>query len=55
MIEKTKIAKPINVRIKYKVQVGLVSWGMVRCGTGGVPGVYTNVSYFMDWILDNID
>ena len=36
-------------------QIGLVSFGLPHCGTAGVPGVYTNVAYFMEWILDNLD
>ena len=38
----------------YSVQIGIVSWGLPECGTAGAPGVYTNVGYFMNWILDNI-
>ncbi|KAG5307809.1 PEX16 protein, partial [Pseudoatta argentina] len=34
---------------QYKV-VGLVSWG-IGCGDARVPGVYTDVSYFYDWII----
>ena len=39
----------------YSVQIGIVSWGLPKCGTAGVPGVYTNVGHFMNWILDNIN
>jgi secreted trypsin-like serine protease len=36
-------------------QVGLVSWGLRKCGTKGVPGVYTNVRTYLKWILDHIE
>lgn len=32
------------------VQLGIVSWGRTECGATGSYGVYTNVSYFTDWI-----
>uniref|UniRef100_A0AAG5CW22 CLIP domain-containing serine protease n=1 Tax=Anopheles atroparvus TaxID=41427 RepID=A0AAG5CW22_ANOAO len=35
------------------VQFGVISAGP-RCGAQGVPGVSSRVSYFMQWILDNI-
>ena len=34
-------------------QVGLVSFGPTRCGDG-LPGVYTNVASYMDWIINNL-
>ena len=40
-----------NVRF---IQYGLVSFGLENCGTAGVPGVYTSVVYYMDWILNTI-
>ncbi|XP_050079401.1 CLIP domain-containing serine protease B4-like [Anopheles maculipalpis] len=34
--------------------IGVVSFGPQKCGTAGIPGVYTNVADFVDWIQDNI-
>ena len=34
------------------VFVGVTSWGGV-CGASGSPGVYANVHYFRNWILDS--
>ncbi|XP_071053752.1 CLIP domain-containing serine protease HP8-like [Onthophagus taurus] len=40
-------------RLRY-IQHGIVSYGPKHCGTDGQPGVYTNVAYYMDWILSNM-
>ncbi len=32
------------------VQLGIVSWGANECGAEGTYGVYTNLSYYSDWI-----
>jgi len=32
---------------------GIVSWG-TGCGWDGYPGVYTEVSYFVDWVTENV-
>ena len=32
------------------VQVGVVSWGIIPCGTKGAPSVYTGVSHYIDFI-----
>lgn len=38
---------------KY-VQYGIVSYGPKHCGAEGQPGVYTRVSRYILWILDNL-
>ena len=34
--------------------IGVVSFGPKLCGTEGVPGVYSKVRHYIDWILDNV-
>ncbi|KFB44069.1 serine protease 14 [Anopheles sinensis] len=34
--------------------IGVVSFGPSKCGTEGVPGIYTDVSKYADWIRENV-
>uniref|UniRef100_A0A8D8F1R6 Serine protease easter n=3 Tax=Culex pipiens TaxID=7175 RepID=A0A8D8F1R6_CULPI len=35
--------------------IGVVSFGAEHCGTKDVPGVYTNVAMFVDWIQSKLE
>ena len=35
-------------------QVGLVSFGTSKCGTGK-PGIYTRISGYLDWISRHLE
>ena len=36
------------------LQVGVVSFGPRRCGTRGVPAIYTRVENYVAWIMDSL-
>jgi secreted trypsin-like serine protease len=46
-------AAVVNGPPKYYV-IGVVSFGAVNCGSQA-PAVYTDVAYYMNWILDRIE
>ncbi|KYN36366.1 Lectizyme [Trachymyrmex septentrionalis] len=37
------------------VLIGIVSWGIIPCGSEGAPSVYTKVSSFIEWIDEKIN
>ncbi|XP_076167242.1 trypsin-1-like [Ptiloglossa arizonensis] len=39
----------------HAVQVGIVSWGMMPCGSSHMPSVYTRVASYIDWINTHMD
>ncbi|CAL8091097.1 unnamed protein product [Orchesella dallaii] len=47
---------PIDPRFKTPkiFQYGVVSFGPTQCGVGGLPGVYSRVSAYRNWILDQL-
>lgn len=43
----------IDNQVRWQVH-GVVSFGPQECGRENVAGVYTKVSEYLDWILDNM-
>ncbi|XP_058453713.1 proclotting enzyme-like [Malaya genurostris] len=45
---------PLMVQLPNKrwVTVGIVSWG-IRCGEANHPGIYTRVSSYVRWVIEN--
>ena len=43
----------IDNQVRWQVQ-GIVSFGPESCGEKNVAGVYTKVSEYVEWILDNV-
>jgi len=52
MVEIEPPSRPYDPRW---IQLGIVSFGPRRCASEGVPGVYTNVSAYIPWILDTVE
>ncbi|CAB3380270.1 Hypothetical predicted protein [Cloeon dipterum] len=47
---------PLVLALKGKWFVtGVVSYGPENCGTQNLPGIYTRVTSFLPWILDNLE
>lgn len=36
-------------------QAGIVAFGPTNCGSGSRPGVYSKVSYYIDWIRSQLE
>ncbi|XP_006859989.1 PREDICTED: tissue-type plasminogen activator isoform X2 [Chrysochloris asiatica] len=43
----------VCMKDKRMILVGIISWGL-GCGRKDVPGVYTKVTKYLDWIQDNM-
>ena len=38
-----------SIKCMYTI-LGVTSYGHTNCGSAGVPGIYTRVSNYLDWI-----
>lgn len=48
------MTRDLDDELGYWYLAGVVSYGAVQCGTEGIPGVYTRVENYLDWIIENI-
>jgi uncharacterized delta-60 repeat protein len=44
----------VTNQVNTILQAGVVSWGTIPCAQPDYPGVYARVSYFYDWIINQI-
>jgi secreted trypsin-like serine protease len=42
-----------NTQNRITSLAGITSWG-ISCAVAGIPGIYTNARFYIDWIQDNI-
>ena len=40
--------------VPYWNLAGVVSYGSTPCGAKDIPGVYTRVTRYLDWIVSNV-
>ncbi|CAO1363174.1 unnamed protein product [Diamesa hyperborea] len=45
---------PVPGNERYFYQAGIVSWG-IGCGGKNIPGAYTDVAFFADWIENEME
>lgn len=48
-----QLLRKINKRRRF-IQYGIISYGSKRCGIQSQPGVYTRITHYLKWILDNL-
>lgn len=48
------MSKNVDDPLDYWYLAGIVSYGPAMCGSEGIPGVYTKVSSYLEWIVANI-
>lgn len=42
-------------RNRIWIASGIVSFGAEKCGTVGIPGVYTKIENYIEWILNSLE
>lgn len=49
------MSRNLEDQLGYWYITGITSYGTINCGTDSIPGIYTKVSSYLEWILEKME